>query len=305
MKFLVDSFQLFMPCDYRLTYWLYQNDLNRNIMVRGKERFSMPIIYCDNTASTIKKDSHLRKYAFPDLANNSWKNSSRGIVIPSENFFIDITDLGDTIKITADTATDYHLEFKYNSQTNMGSWENWFAIYLPIPTAIQILQHLNTKLPKSQLRKNCTHEVKQTTGKREDFYYFPCGVNEYQFTYESFEQAKHFLEGNGFNGNYKGITFRGSSPEIDPFMKVGYVHTKEEDGDFNRNPQIALKLAQRKLYKNTTRLRGNLEKLEDTSNHIVVNKHDFTVAMMSALSEVYKGVRNNDANREVQRAASS
>lgn len=305
MKFLVDSFQLFMPCDERLASWLSENELKPSLSVRGKERASMPIIYCDNTISTIKKPSHLRKYAFEDASKPMWKNKRNGVFIPSENFFIDIEDLGDTVKITADTSSDYHLEFKYKLDSIMSAWENWFAIYMPVKTAMLIMKSLGVKIPRNKLKNKLIHEVKQTTGKREDFYYLPNPVKTYQFTYESFEQAKTFLEANGFNGNYKGLSFEGNSPDLLPFMKVGYVHTKEEDGDFNRDPQIAIKLAQRKLFQHATRLRGDLKHLEDTSNHIIVDKEEFVVSIMSALGVLHKEVYEYDKIGEVQRAAST
>lgn len=305
MKFLVDSFQLFMPCDEKLSSWLYGNQLSPTTWVRGRERASMPIIYCDNTISTIKKTSHLRKYAFENKAKPTWMHRKNGVNIPSENFFIDIEDLGDTIKITADTSSDYHLEFKYKLETNMGLWENWFAIYLPIPTAMAIMKYLGAKVPRNQLKTTLTHEIKQTTGKREDFYYLNVPVQSYQFTYESFELAKQHLENNGFNSVYKGLSFEGSSPNLLPFMKTGYVHTKEEDGDFNRNPQIAIKLAQRKTNISSTRPRGDLKILEDTSNHIIINKNDFITSMVSTLGILYKEVYGNDQIGKMQRAATT
>ena len=305
MKFLVDSFQLFMPCDESLTSWMHANDLNPVMNVRGRERSTIPIVYCDNTLSTIKKPTHLRKYAFEDNSKLTWNNRRNGIYIPSENFFIDIEDLGDTIKVTADTTSDYHLEFKYKLDTNMGLWENWFAIYLPVPTAMAIMKFLGAKVPKSQLKESLTHEVKQTTGKREDFYYLPVPVNAYQFTYESFQQAKSHLENQGFNGSYKGISFENRSPNLLPFMKTGYVHTKEEDGDFNRNPQIAIKLAQRKTNQHATRPRGDLKVLEDTSNHIIIDKKEFILSMVSVLGVLYKEVYGYDQIGKMQRAAST
>jgi hypothetical protein len=299
MRILVDSFQLFTPCDKALEDHLYSNGLKPTVPVRGRERATMPILYCDNTVSTLKKPDHLRKYAFEDASNRRWRSQYNGVVIPSENFYIEIEDLGKELKISMDANSDYHLEFKYKLQTDMTTWENWFAIYMPIPTAISMMRTLGMTIMPHELLAKAIHEVKQTTGKREDFHYFPTPVASYQFTYESFASAKAFMEKNGFNGQHKGIAFDGTSSNINPFMKVGCVHTKEEDGDYNRNPQIAIKLAQRTLA-NGTRPRGELKVLDDSSNHIVVDKQAFARAIISAIMVSKKEVFGNDSTRKMQ-----
>jgi hypothetical protein len=293
MKFLVDSFQLYLNCDQALESWLFENGLQKSVSVFGKERSSMPIIYSDNTLSTISKSLHLRKYAFPSKyygeseKDVGWKTTYRGVKIPSENFYIDIIEEDDNIRIAFDSRSDYHLEFKYKLDSTMHQWENWLGIYLPIPTAIQIMKYLNVLVNSNELTTKLFHEKKQTTGKREDFYYSALPIERFQFTYESFKKAKKLLENQSFNGLYKGLTYQRKVDTIHPFMKIGYVHTKEEDGDFERKPQIAIKLSQRQIVYET-KPRGKLEPLENTDNFITVNKRKFIYSMMSALYVCYR-----------------
>lgn len=307
MKYLVDSFQLFLNCDQEMENWLYDNGLKKTVPVYGRERATMPIIYCDNTISTISKEKHLRKYAFPAEyygekgKDIGWKNTYRGVEIPSENFFVDIIDLGDTIKLSADLQSDYHLEFKYKLNTAMHQWENWLGIYIPIPVAIQMMNDLRVQVDPKKLISTLTHEKKQTSGKREDFYYSSLSIEEFQFTYESFEQAKKFLEKQSFNGDYKALTYNRKTDSVHPFMKVGYVHTKETDGDFERNPQISIKLSQRKTVSGT-KPRGKLESIKETQNYIIVNKQQFVFSVMSALFTCYKGVCQSEEGRKIQKS---
>lgn len=295
MKYVADSFQLFFPCDYGLQSYLFKNNLKPSVNVRGSQRSSIPIIYADQTKSTIKKDIHLRKYAYPSALFNqpssslNWVESKKGIQIPSENFLVDITDNADNIKITADTTSDYHIEFAYNRSTNMGMWENWFAIYFPLQTAVELVRDIGMKVDKSKLICHLKHEKKQTTGKREDFHYTSMPVEYYQFTYESFTYAKQLLEKNGFDASYKGLVYEGKDLDcFKPKMKIGYVHTKESDGDFNRNPQICIKLTQSGVH-NGTKFRGRLLALDNTENFVLVNKKKFVYSILSVLYLLNKG----------------
>ena len=68
-------------------------------------------------------------------------------------------------------------------------------------------------------------------------------------------------------------------------MKIGYVNTKQEDGDFTRDPQIAIKLTQSQVY-NGTKSRGRLKTLKNDKNYIIVKKEDFARAVLSALYQV-------------------
>lgn len=292
MDYSVDSFQLFFPCDEKLVDHFHANDLSETVGVRGKVRSTIPIVYCDNTVSTIKKDAHLRKYAFPaeyaNVRSNEvgWENKRNGILIPSEDFSISIEEKGDWLMIEPVPSSNYHLEYKYKLETNMGKWENWFAIYMPLPVVFKMLRDLHIKIDKKDLITYLQHEKKQTTGKREDFYYTSMPVREYQFTYESFDLADQFLRKQGFNGNYKGLYYNGKNDEsLAPVMKVGYVHTNQLDGDFNRDPQIAIKLTQSKM-KNGTKSRGRLQTLKNDKSYIVVSKEEFARSILSALYQV-------------------
>lgn len=302
MRYLVDSFQLFFSCDRHMVDHMYENNLQNTIKIGGKERSTMPILYCDNTISTISKAKHLRKYAYPSkfFGSNplisSWRNewSSqnerwiwKGVEIPSEEFFVEVEDLGEQLRISMDDTSQYHLEFQYKLDSNMGSWENWFALYFPVPTMIQLLKDLGIRAKGSRINPNLIHEKKQTSGKREDFYYQGIGVDYYQFTYESFSLANDFLKNQGFNGNYLGLVHEEATEHFQPFMKVGYVNTKETDGDYERNPQIAVKLSQRILHDNTRR-RGTLKTLTDKKNYILVNKKSFTSSVLASLYILHK-----------------
>lgn len=300
MQYIVDSFQVFFPCDLQLTKWVFKEGLHRNIHTSGRERFSMPIVYADCTRSTIKKDSHLRKYAFPaemsacDSDTLGWSIKKNGIEIPSENFFVDFSILGDTIRITPEPSSDYHLEYKYNLETKMDTWANWFGVYLSQKTAISLLKYLlhdvrlTQPAPRAALKP--LHETKQTFGKREELYYFVLQPDSYYMTYETFPLAHSFLIQNGFSGDHKGIFYKKEYDFIEPEMKIGYVHTQETDGDFSREPQIAIKLAQKKkvFYRNTTtntqhttHLRGSLAQKGDLS-YIDVPKIEFVHLLYAA-----------------------
>lgn len=299
MKYVVDSFQLFLSCDEALKNHFYENGLQPTVPVRGKDRATFPILYCDNTISTIKRTSHLRKYAFPAESSNAsssalkWKPKFNGIHIPSENFYIDISAVDDNIRITAEPKSQYHLEFQYKIDTNMQMWENWFAIYLPIPTVISILRNLGEKIDPSKLSLRFQHEKKQTTGKREDFYHQTLPVSHYHFTYESFPLAQRFLRKHGFKGDFYGIASDPNNTKHNSFMKVGYVHTKETDGDFNRNPQISIKLSQRHIV-NHTKPRGVLTKSASPKNEIFVKRDLFVHHLSAALYTLYMEVKGHD-----------
>jgi hypothetical protein len=109
-------------------------------------------------------------------------------------------------------------------------------------------------------------------------------IISYKFSLGEFKYANDFLIMNGFSGEIPALTFENEPSyleKIEPFLKVGFVHTTEEQGFEARRPQIALKVAQDKI---TTSLRGRRTKVKGI---IAVDKPDENYLRVPAKKFIY------------------
>ena len=283
-------------------YFAWDDDLYTHLKERGFgqggfQRKTLPIIYSDNCESTTGVNERRRKYVIhPRYFGKTheelgWSQTNRETepIIPSEkpkmNVWLtqDHTNLKFQIVPTVDESEQYHIE--YSTMAAFGRlYTNWA---IPVVTMndfkdiISRLQKLLSLPTMDMIDAQILTEKKQA--QRELMYYVKVPITSYKFSIGEFLYAKEFLALNGVSGKLPSLIFK-NEPDylerLEPVLKVGFVHTREEEGFEKRNPQCALKVAQPKT---TISLRGKNSKAkgvivveEPYENYFIVPARIFT-----------------------------
>lgn len=256
----------------------------------------LPLIYTDNCESTTEVPERRRKYVIsPECFDKTyeklgWKPTDRKTepIIPSEKprIAVSLIDSGKYLEFRiiprAEGKEEYHLE--YSSMSAFGKlYTNWSIIVLTIKDFHNLLDRLEPLVPHaytSFVDVPVYQEKKQA--QRERFIYVAVPIKSYKYSIGEFLYARKFFELNGIAGVLPSLVFQDDPTYrevIDPILKVGFVHTTEEDGFESRKPQCAMKVAQPKI---TITKRGKRGKMkgkiilsEKYENYFVVPAREF------------------------------
>ena len=302
-SYTLDSLQMYFAWDDDLYTFLKERGFGQG----GFQRKTLPIIYSDNCESTTGVYERKRKYVIhPRYFGKTneelgWKPTDKETepVIPSEKprITVSLTDdrksLEFRIKPRIEEKEQYHIE--YSTMAAFGRlYSNWVVPMLRIGDFNDLLSHLQRtlSLPPSDFADVQIHKEKKQA-QRETLVFVEVPVNSYKFSIGEFAYANDFFTLNGVTGILPSLIFKNESTYLEkmqPVLKVGFVHTTEEQGFEVRKPQCALKLAQPKI---TMSLRGRRSKtkgmialLEPYENYFIVPAEQFAILAQAILSVV-------------------
>jgi hypothetical protein len=268
-SYILDTLQIYFPWDDDL----YTHLKERGFGQSGFQRKTLPLIYSDNCESTTGVPERRRKYVInPRYFGRTyeelcWTQTDRETqpIIPSEK-----------PKVTISLIDDEHLKFRINPQVNgkeqyhleysvMSAfgrlYTNWAIPVLTINDFKELLTRLQRVLSLPQLEfTDVQIHMEEKQAQRERMYFVEVPVTSYKFSIGEFLYAREFLALNGVKGTLPSLIFKNEPQfleKMQPILKVGFVHTTEEQGFEVRKPQCALKIAQPKT---TTSLRGKVSK---------------------------------------------
>jgi hypothetical protein len=270
-SYTLDTLQIYFAWDDDLYTYLKERGFGQS----GFRRKTLPIIYSDNCESTTGVVERRRKYVIPPnyfgktFEELGWKPTDKETepIIPSEKpkltiSLIDGNILKFRIKPQVNGKEQYHLE--YSTMAAFGRlYTNWAILVLSINDFKDLISRLQEilSIPDTDfIDVPIYEEAKQA--QREEMFFVKVPIASYKFSLGEFLYAKDFLYMNGFSGKIPSLIFKNEPPyleKMEPILKVGFVHTTEEQGFEVRKPQIALKVAQDKI---TTSLRGKPTKVK-------------------------------------------
>jgi len=267
-SYTLDTLQIYFAWDDDLYTYLKEKGFGQS----GYNRKTLPIIYSDNCESTTGIQERKRKYVInPKFFGKTyeelgWKQTDKETepIIPSEKPKIAISLIDELLEFRiipqVNGKEQYHLEYSTMAAFG-GLYTNWAIPVLRIvdfQTLVSRLQELFTLSKNDFVDIPIYMEEKQA--QREQMFFVKVPLCSYKFSIGEFQYAKDFLFMNGFTGSVPSLVFRNEPSFLEkmaPILKVGFVHTTEEQDFEFRKPQIALKVAQDKI---TTSLRGKRTK---------------------------------------------
>lgn len=291
-SYTLDTLQIYFAWDDDLYTYLKERGFGEG----GFKRKTLPIIYSDNCESTTGVQERRRKYVIhPKYFGKTykelgWKPTDRETepIIPSEKpkitiSLIDQDILEFRINPNVDGKEQYHLE--YSTMAAFGRlYTNWAIPVLTVNDFKDLIFHLQKcfSMPKIDFVDIPIYK-EEKQAQRERMYFVKVPIDSYKFSIGEFQYAKDFLFMNGFNGKIPSLIFKKEPiylEKMEPILKVGFVHTTEEQGFEVRKPQIALKVAQEKITKSLrgkrTKVKGIIKIEENDENYFRVPAKTFT-----------------------------
>jgi len=268
-SYVLDTLQIYFAWDDDL----YTHLKERGFGQGGFQRKTLPLIYSDNCESTTGVPKRKRKYVIsPKYFGRTheelgWTPTDKETepIIPSEKPTITISLIDDEslkfrINPQVNGKEQYHMEYSIMSAFGR-LYTNWAIPVLTIKDFKDLLSHLQgfLSLPKIEFMDVQIH-MEEKQAQRERMYFVEVPVTSYKFSIGEFLYAREFLALNGVKGTFPSLIFKNEPQfleKMQPVLKVGFVHTTEEQGFEVRRPQCALKMAQPKT---TTSLRGKVSK---------------------------------------------
>ncbi|MEM2143939.1 MAG: hypothetical protein QW279_01140 [Candidatus Jordarchaeaceae archaeon] len=270
-SYTLDTLQIYFAWDDDLYTYLKERGFGQN----GFKQKTLPIIYSDNCESTTGIPERKRKYVInPKYFGKTyealgWKPTDKETepIIPSEKPTITISLINNEIlefriNPQSDGKEQYHLE--YSTMAAFGRlYTNWAIPVLKINDFRSLVSYLQEILAlPAQDFVDISIYTEEKQAQREKMFFVKVPLLSYKFSIGEFQYAKDFLKMNGFDEKIPSLVFQNLPSyleKMDPILKVGFVHTTEEQGFETRKPQIALKVAQDKI---TTSLRGKQTKVK-------------------------------------------
>lgn len=297
--FRLDTLQIYFPWDDDFYTILKEGGFGKE----GQGAKALPLIYTDNTESTVGKPELKRKFVIrPELFGKNyselgWKETSKGNepIIPAEKPRVRITTAYDKITFRifpkVNDKNQYHLE--YSSRSAFGKmYGNWVTLYFSLEEMKKIFSLLESELKKNE---DCYQDsviiTEKKQNQREEIEYVEVKVDSYQFSLGEFEHAARYLKLNGYTKNrIPSLVYdskdKKSNEVMSPIAKVGILHTTGNDGFDKREPQFVIKISQNKI---TQSKRGKKAKVKgivkevDQENKIVLDSKEFHCALLKLL----------------------
>lgn len=305
-SYVLDTLQIYFAWDDDLYTFLKERGFGQ----KGMKSKKLPLVYTDNCGSTTGVPERRRKYIItPEHFGTTpeelgWKPTSRPTepVIPSEKPRVNVSliDDGNFLKFRiipcVDGKEEYHLE--YSSMSAFGKmYTNWSIIVLTIKDFHDLLDRLGAHIPRkfSTFVDIPIYEEKKQA-QRERFVHVRVPIKSYKFSIGEFSYARKYFELNGITGVLPSLVFK-DEPEyrelMDPLLKVGFVHTTEEDGFERRRPQCAMKVAQPKITmtqrEKRGKMKGKITLSDEYENCFVVPAEKFLFMARTVDDKVYRG----------------
>lgn len=271
VSYVLDTLQIYFAWDDDFYTYLKERGFGQS----GFRQKTLPIIYSDNCESTTGVLERRRKYVInPKYFGKTyeelgWKRTDKESepIIPSEKPKITISLINQEIlefrvNPQYNGKEQYHLE--YSTMAAFGRlYTNWAIAVLRISDFKDLILRLQERIsvPKTDF-VDIPIYIEEKQAQRERMFFVRVPLISYKFSLGEFQYAKDFLKMNGFNEEIPSLTFKNEPSyleRMEPVLKVGFVHTTEEQGFEARKPQIALKVAQDKV---TTSLRGKQTKVK-------------------------------------------
>ncbi|MEM3572847.1 MAG: hypothetical protein QXW80_03960 [Candidatus Micrarchaeia archaeon] len=292
-SYTLDTLQIYFAWDDDLYTYLKERGFGQS----GFKQKTLPIIYSDNCESTTGVPERRRKYVInPKYFGKTyeelgWKQTDKENepIIPSEKPKLTISLInGEILEFRINPRDSgkeqYHLE--YSTMAAFGRlYTNWAIPVLKISDFKDLIMRLQEfiSIPKTDF-VDVPIYMEEKQAQRERMFFVKVPLISYKFSLSEFQYAKDFLRMNGFNEEIPSLIFKNEPSyleKMEPILKVGFVHTTEEQGFEVRKPQIALKVAQDKI---TISLRGKQTKVKGI---IAVDKPDENYFRVPAKKFVY------------------
>ncbi|MEM2105914.1 MAG: hypothetical protein QXV21_05545 [Candidatus Bathyarchaeia archaeon] len=294
-SYTLDTLQIYFAWDDDLYTYLKEKGFGQG----GFNKKTLPIIYSDNCESTTGVKERRRKNVInPKFFGKTyeelgWKRTDIETepIIPSEKPMVTISLNDDILKFKINPQVNgkeqYHLE--YSTMAAFGRlYTNWAIPVLRIDDFKNLISCLRELLsiPTDKF-VDATIHIEEKQAQRERMFFVKVPITFYKFSIGEFQYAKDFLLMNGFKGKIPSLVFKNEKSyleKMEPILKVGFVHTTEEQGFEFRKPQIALKIAQDKI---TTSLRGKRTKVKGiiTLDEVYENYFEVPAKIFTFLSE--------------------
>jgi hypothetical protein len=255
-SYVLDTLQIYFPWDDDL----YTHLKNKGLMKLNPSLKALPLIYSDNTISTRGESKIKRNYIINPTSFNEttetlgWDFEDNKYIIPAEKPQLQIELDDDTLKLTVmPTVKDkeeYHLEYSIRSAFGK-LFSNWVTFYFSLNEFKQLISELQKNI-KIQPSFNGVPEMKieKKQEQREQMHWTYIPLKEYRFSLGDFKYLSNYLENSGVVGVLPGLEYNVKNIQLksimNPFVKLGYIETKENHGFWTRKPQIVIKLAQDK-----------------------------------------------------------
>lgn len=293
-NFTLDTLQIYFPWDDDLYTYLKDKGFGKS----GLGSKTLPLIYSDNTESTVGQKELQRKFVIrPELfgktyAELGWKQTKGKSepIIPSEKSLVNIKIDNDKI-IFKIIPKGYHLE--YSSRFSFGKmYSNWVAIYLSVEEFKKMLKSLKKEFDTEKPNSSITLKKELKQNQREEVDYVEVPIVQYEFSLEEFDHARQFLRLNGFKDKIPSLAFDSTEAKakslMEPLAKVGILHTTTKTGFIERKPQFVIKISQNKI---TTSQRGKrakvkgLIKILNNENKFILKKNEFINSLLRLIGE--------------------
>ena len=290
-SYILDTLQIYFAWDDDLYTYLKERGFGQG----GFQRKTLPLIYSDNCQSTTGVPERRRKYVInPRYFGRTceelgWTQTDRETepIIPSEKPRVTVSLINnESLKFRINSQVNekeqYHMEYSIMSAFGR-LYTNWAISVLTMNDFKDLLTRLQRVLSLPQLEfTDVQIHMEEKQAQRERMYFVEVPVTSYKFSIGEFLYAREFLALNGVSDTLPSLIFKNEPQfleKMQPVLKVGFVHTTEEQGFEVRKPQCALKIAQPKT---TTSLRGKVSKAkgmiiaeEPYENYFIVPSRTF------------------------------
>lgn len=293
-NYIMDTLQIFFAWDDDL----YTHLKERGLGQKGIKSAVLPLVYTDNSESTTGVNERAAKCVIPPerfgetYENLGWKQTAHKNepIIKSERPQVQVSleddkrNLKFRIVPSLNKKEQYHLE--YSSMSAFGSmYNNWAIVVLRTQDFQDILQGLGRQFPEASSIVDVPIHKESKQGQRENFYFVKVPVKSYKFSIGEFLYAKKYFELNGIFGTLPSLVYENEpsyNETMEPVLKVGFVHTKKEEGFQTRPPQCAIKLAQHKVSLSKrgekSKMKGRIVCVEPYENFFTVPAKEFYVS---------------------------
>lgn len=293
----MDTLQIFFAWDDDFYTYFKEQGLGK----KGIGCKVLPLVYTDNCESTTGVAERRRKFVIlPERFGETyqglrWEETDRKNepIIKSEKPKVQIS-LEDNEKYLKfkiipriDEKEQYHIE--YSSRSVFGStYGNWSIIVLRMADFQDLLLQLGKHFPDvpSVIEVPIYEESKQE--QREKFFFVKIPIKSYKFSLGEFLYAKKYMELNGISGTLPSLIYEDTpsyKEKMNPVLKVGLIHTTEEQGFEVRPPQCAIKVTQHKFSISKrgkeAKMKGKIVTAQPYENYFFVPAKEFYVSALA------------------------
>jgi len=315
-RYTLDTLQIYFPWDDDF----YTYFKNNGFGTANSMKKALPLVYTDNCSSTSNVPELRRRFVinpehfgttYGELEWTQTEGTSQPI-IPAERIQAQAhlyNKLNTPIKSTDPTIKfeiiprvnnkeEYHIE--YSSRAAFGkTYSNWVTLYFTLGDFKIIITKIVKKLKyeNSQMPIGMPIQVEEQQAQREELTYVEIPVKYYKFSIGEFKYALDYLRYNGVQGDIPSLVYNSTNPQhntdMKPFIKFGIVHTQVEQGFWQRNPQIVMKIAQPKVTIGTRIYNGKRVNIKKKGEIVIDNNYEnYFLIDAKAVCDGYSQLKN-------------